>query len=199
MKETGKFERVDVSRLIKADWNYKDSDDDMLTKLTENFKKNGQIETLLVRELETGALEIVNGNHRYDALVLLHQEVAWVCNVGRISNAKARRLAIELNESRFPNDQLRLSGLLKEITKEFGMQDSLLTLPYTEKELEKMLAMENWPEMKKGQEAKEDMIMIKVFMTFEQMEEWTAWKAACGSENDTQAVFKAVEIASQNI
>ena len=67
LKDYG-FELMEVSKLIKADWNYKTDDEKKLKDLQENFKRNGQVENIIVRELSKGKYEVVNGNHRLDAL-----------------------------------------------------------------------------------------------------------------------------------
>jgi hypothetical protein len=53
--------------LIKADWNYKEEDEFISDKLVNNMKRNGQIENIHVRKLNTGFYEVINGNHRLDA------------------------------------------------------------------------------------------------------------------------------------
>ena len=62
------FIEVPIDKLVKADWNYKTEDDKKQEKLKENIKRNGQIENILIRELDTGYYEVVNGNHRLSVL-----------------------------------------------------------------------------------------------------------------------------------
>ena len=59
---------IEISKLIKADWNYKEENTTLTKKLTENIKRNGQIESIMIRELDTGFYEVVNGNHRIDVM-----------------------------------------------------------------------------------------------------------------------------------
>ena len=73
---------IDINELVKADWNYKTDDEFKLKKLQENIKRNGQIENIIIRELDTGFFEIVNGNHRYEALLSLKQEKVMCYNLG---------------------------------------------------------------------------------------------------------------------
>lgn len=192
-KPEAKFENVSVDKLVKATWNYKGSDEIMLEKLVENIKRNGVVETLLVRELPTGALEITNGNHRYDAIVKLGIPEVMVCNVGKISEAKAKRMAVELNETAFPNDPMSLGALLREVTTEFGLEDSLSSLPYSEQELDKLMKIDNWPTgEQKSPKDDGDMITVRLVMDDSQFEAWNKWKIESGTDNDVLAVLRAI-------
>ncbi len=130
---------IDIDKLVKADWNYKQDNDILKEKLKENFKRNGQIENIIVRELVTGFYEIVNGNHRYDAMKELNIKQVIAFNLGKISLAAAQRIAIETNETRFASDTDILAKLLQEINLEFPDEDLINTLPFTPEELDGFL------------------------------------------------------------
>lgn len=127
--------RIPLDRLVKADWNYKLDDPVIAEKLAANIKRNGQIENILVRLLDTGFYEIVNGNHRYDAMVMLEMPEAMCFNLGTISDAQARRIAVETNETRFSSDLGMLGIVLSEIVEEFTPEELLTTMPYTMPEM----------------------------------------------------------------
>lgn len=129
------YQNVSLDKLVKADWNYKVEDEVKTKKLTANIKRNGQIENILIRELDTGYLEVVNGNHRYDALSALKFEKAFVYNLGKISLSHAMRIAVETNETRFESDQTRFAETIKEILGDFTMPDLEATMPFSEDEL----------------------------------------------------------------
>lgn len=190
------FQEVKTSALCKAPWNYKDNDDRAMAALGENIKRNGMLENLVVRQLKTGALEIINGNHRYDALQQLGIEEVTVCNVGKVSDAVARRIAVELNETEFPTDKLRLGQVLREITAEFDVEDLMATMPYSDKELDKLMNLEDGPTsrgvQKSPSDASEDTVVIKICLDQEQFEAWLIWKQEAGTENDTLALCRAV-------
>jgi ParB/RepB/Spo0J family partition protein len=134
LKDFG-YQLIDVSKLVKAEWNYKDDDDKKLKDLINNIKRNGQVENLIVREIGD-KYEIVNGNHRYDALYKLGLKLAIVCNKGKISKEEAIRLAIETNETRFPNDNIKLAELFEVLSGKYEMEDLSKTLPFTQTEIE---------------------------------------------------------------
>jgi hypothetical protein len=135
-----KYKSLDIAKLVKAPWNYKEEDSKLSEKLIANIKRNGQVENLIVRKLDTGCYEIVNGNHRYDALVAVGAKKAIVHDLGVISEVEAKRIAIETNETKFSTDKTKLSDLIDEIVKEFDMEDVLSSMPFTQDEIDKFLS-----------------------------------------------------------
>jgi ParB family transcriptional regulator, chromosome partitioning protein len=133
------FMQIATSKLIKAGWNYKIDNSKMLEKLTQNIKKNGQIENIIVREIEDGNYEVVNGNHRLEALVNLGIDKVYCFNLGDISIEQAKRIAIETNETRFDADQFSLSEILKELVDTYNIEEIEITMPFTTGEIEDLL------------------------------------------------------------
>jgi hypothetical protein len=125
-----------LASLVLAGWNYKTNDDELAGKLRENMERNGQIETLLVRELGDGTFEVINGNHRLPVMVDLEMENAHCYNVGTVTDQQAMLLAVQLNETRFANDPLVLAARLTELDETFGREDLLATLPFTDFQLD---------------------------------------------------------------
>lgn len=130
------YKDIKVNKLKKAIWNYKLNDSELAQKLKENIRQNGQIENLIVRDLGDGTFEVVNGNHRYDTLVELGIKDAMCCNLGVISDARAKKLAIITNETKFPVDATKLAMLIKEISDEVLLEDLVSTMPFSLDELE---------------------------------------------------------------
>jgi len=128
------FVELPLTKLIKADWNYKTEDSEKQEKLKENIKRNGQIENIIVREVDDDKFEVVNGNHRLDVLSDLNYKKVHCYNLGKINKAQAIRIAIETNETKFESDSIALAERIKEISKHFN--DLPLTMPYTEQEIE---------------------------------------------------------------
>lgn len=134
-----------IDRLAYADWNYKEDDAFKLEKLKNNLKLHGQVENLCVRELPTGFYEVVNGNHRLTAFKELQWTAAvWCYNFGVISDALAKRLAVELNETRFIANLTKLADVMDEVMAGFAREDLLATLPFTEPELETFAQMKDF-------------------------------------------------------
>src|SRR5574343_637826 len=115
------WQLIPLEKLVSADWNYKTDDATMEAHLLENFKRNGQIESIIVRLLDTGFYEVVNGNHRLKVMRQLETKEAMTFCLGEISLSQAKRIAIETNETRFASDNIKLAEALSEIGKEFDL------------------------------------------------------------------------------
>lgn len=137
-KKGNKLGYIDISidKLIKADWNYKTEDTAKQEKLKENIKRNGQIENIIIRELDTGFFEVVNGNHRLSVLKDLNVKMVHSYNLGKITQAQAIRTAIETNETKFDTDSILLAERIKELTESFDLDELVKTLPYSETEID---------------------------------------------------------------
>lgn len=132
---------VPVTKLLLAEWNYKSNDEELAGKLRVGMERNGQIETLLIREVDGGLYEVINGNHRLPVMLELGMELAHRYCVGQISTDAAVRLAVELNETRFAVDPLILATRLDELEAAFGRDDLLATLPFADFQLDAYAGM----------------------------------------------------------
>lgn len=144
------FVVLPVDKMALAEWNYKTENEELTEKLKNNIKLNGQIENIIVRELDTGFFEVVNGNHRLVAMKDLGFEQVVCYNLGKnVSDEKAQRIAIETNETKFEADNIKLATLISSILKKDSLEDLVGTMPYSKDDLEnfqKMLDF-NWGEM----------------------------------------------------
>lgn len=122
-----KFLELPIDKLVLADWNYKDDDESLMQLLINNIKKNGLIENILVRELGD-KYEVVNGNHRVEALRRLKHKKVMCFNLGNISLVEAKRISIETNETEFEADKEKYNTMLSEVLDEFGRDDLEETL-----------------------------------------------------------------------
>mgnify|MGYP003658836459 CR=1 FL=1 len=138
------YKLMPIKKLVKADWNYKEEEDNKSKKLLNNFKRNGQLENILVRLLDTGYYEVVNGNHRLDVMNTLGYDNVVVMDLGEITQQEAIRKAIETNETKFVSDTIKLAELLGELTEEFGQEEIVNSLPYNADELNNFANMLNF-------------------------------------------------------
>lgn len=146
---------IPISSLIKAKWNYKEDNDAKLQKLIAGIKRNGQIENIIVREVARGKFEVINGNHRYDAMVKLKRATAICFNLGKVTLPFAQRLAVETNETRFESNGRTLAKLIKDIAEEYTAIDLATTFPYDQEEIEDFVRLVDfdWSEAQKGNES----------------------------------------------
>jgi ParB-like chromosome segregation protein Spo0J len=197
------FKEIALDKMVKADWNYKNEHAELSEKLVSNIKRNGQIENLLVRELDTGFYEVVNGNHRYDALKTLGWEKAIVYDLGKISLAQAQRIAIETNETKFSTDVMALSEIMGEIANSFDREDLLQTMPYSGKELDNMLDLVNYDfeadsdsaGLGEEMEQKEDNVTLTLEVPPMVFEMWQTWKDKVTLKIGYESASRAFEFA----
>jgi ParB-like chromosome segregation protein Spo0J len=194
-----KFEHIKASKLVKALWNYKNDDAQKMRKLVENIRQNGQVENIIVRDIGNGKYEVVNGNHRLDAFQELELDEVMVCNLGKVSDAQAKKIAVETNETRFPSDLLSLSTVMKDILIEFPQEELLTSMPYTDVELNDLLNLNKNPilppEVNDAEGDEPAFLNLKIALTQEQHEAWNQWKNTIESENDAEALLKAIQFA----
>ena len=155
MIDPSKWQLIPLDKLVVAAWNYKQDDPVLEAKLMENMKRNGIIESCIVRELDTGFYEIVNGNHRYTAALKLESNGLFCYNLGpNVTVLEAQRIAIETNETRFQTEAIKLAERMKELVDAFGAEQLAATMPYNQAEIENMAKLLdfNWSEYTKPDE-----------------------------------------------
>jgi len=205
---------IDLSKLIKANWNYKEDCEKQTDNLIANFKRIGQVENLLIRELDTGFFEVLNGNHRIDVMRILKLKKAHVYNFGKIGLAEAQRTAIETNETTFESDNIKLAEIINKLTKIFPSEELAKTMPYSEDEISKMsdLTKFDWSQYDSDEEAEnfgdnEFNIQIKLNVSHETNERWKELKSKMseilGYKNESKvfefAVIEALNIPDESI
>lgn len=109
------FENIDIEKITIAPWNYKTDDLEKQKELVQRIQKRGQLATIIVRELESGMFEAVDGNHRVNAFKELGIKQVMACNLGVIDLKDAEAIAYEMNEFRFDADPMKLDSLLNRI------------------------------------------------------------------------------------
>lgn len=203
------FVDIEISKLIKADWNYKEENEKLTEKLLENMKRNGQIENILIRELDTGFYEVVNGNHRLDVMKILKLKKVHAYNFGKIKLPQAQRIALETNETKFESDSIKMAQLITSLTKEFPADDLVETMPYTMDEIINMgeLVDFNFDEFENKEEVdtfgdKDFTQEIKLKVSHETYKRWEELQSkmedVLGYKNESK-VFEFAVIEALNI
>jgi len=189
------FIEIELTSLSMAKWNYKTNNKELQQKLVNNIKRNGQIENIIIRELDNNKFEIINGNHRFLALKELKYKKVTAYNLGKISLNHAKRIAIETNETRFVSDNNKLSDLLIEISQEFNFDDLVQTMPYTLSDLYDFTNIDNQIELPASDNTNQiDKLTINI--TSEVRKLWNTYKAKLAKEFNEQVTDnKALELA----
>lgn len=125
-------QEVDVDVLRPNPWNTNVVSPENEAKLDESLKRFGLFKPILVREVD-GKLEILGGQHRWEAAKRLGHEQVPIINLGRISEKVAKEIGLADNGRYGMDDAEGLTNLLKSL----GSPEEIAAfLPYTDKELD---------------------------------------------------------------
>ncbi len=140
------FQLIDVSKLVYAEWNYKeDGTNKQIDKLVNNIKRNGLIVNLNVREISKDKFEVIDGNHRLKAIKQITDIKKVLCyNHGKLEESEAKRKCIELNESRFETNTLKLAEIYKELSDKYTVDDLALTCFHGKSDIEDLVKLTNF-------------------------------------------------------
>jgi ParB-like chromosome segregation protein Spo0J len=111
----------------------------MFKKEIESIKRFGFIDATLVREVEPGVYEIVDGEHRWKAAKELGYTRLVIDNLGKIEDAIAKVLTLVMNNTRGKDDVLKRAQLLAQIRA--GQQSLFEILPFDVKQIEEELKL----------------------------------------------------------
>lgn len=105
----------------------------MFEKVKKSLESHKQIDPIIVRELEDGTYEIINGFHRYMAMTELGYKEIEIKNLGKMSRGEAIAKALSTEYPKIPLDELEVAQLVKEFV---DQKFDLTELPYSMDEIE---------------------------------------------------------------
>lgn len=112
-----RFETMDP-RLIQANpWNSNMVSHENEEKLRASIERHGMFKPVIVRELPDGTIESVGGWHRAEQAIELGYAEVPVCNLGQISDEKAKEISLADNARYGIDDTLKLSQILEGLDK----------------------------------------------------------------------------------
>lgn len=173
--------------LAKAPWNYKDEDAALSAKLKANIQRNGQVENLVVRQIADQEFEVINGNHRLDIFAQLQIDPIYVYNLGEITLEQAKQVAIELNETRFDPDTIRLARIVTDLAKTSDGANITQTTAFDPEDIKRLndLIDFSWQNFD-GDPTQPDQ-KIALELTPLQFAVWEKWRAIKGISNHQDA------------
>ena len=191
---------IDVKDLTKAKWNYKtDGTEEQIEKLMKSIQVDESVGVLAVREKDK-KFEVIDGNHRLEAVTRLGWKKIPCENFGDISKAKAITIARRRNHKWFEDDILSYAEIFKEdVLSEYTIDELEEFMPDSKEEmenLEKMLDFDwNSFEDKALYDEDENLKSIKVVVPEETYNMWLKWKERVKSLGDYETDGKAFEYA----
>lgn len=124
------WQELNLSQLVPAAWDYKIPDKKLQGKLVSNIKRNGLIVNFIVSPLGDGNYEVIDGKSRLEAAKTANITKAMCCILEGISQVDAKRIAAQISENHFENDNEKLNKIIANVLGKFD--DAKETLPFTE-------------------------------------------------------------------
>lgn len=125
-----KVETLAPDRLHPNPWNTNVVSPENQAKLEQSVKRLGMFKPIVVRVRDDGELEIIGGQHRWEAAKALGLKEVPVVNLGVTSDKKAKEIGLVDNGRYGADDTLQLAELLDEL----GVSSEELAsfMPYSE-------------------------------------------------------------------
>lgn len=188
-------------------WNPNKQSERQFAAEVESIRANGFVLPCVLRKVDD-RYQIIDGEHRWKAINLLHQDgittgagnlpdilAAGVLPsvVLDIPEPEAKRLTIILNETRGRADLADLADLIADLNTSLGEQVGT-GLPYSEKELAEFVALGNytWDTTPVSEDDFQGDTAAPSFTITAQVDEgtWAAWNAALAARNLTGSPAK---------
>ena len=192
-----KVETMNIDNLVKAGWNYKtDGTEEQINKLIKSIKYDDSAGVIAVRKLND-KYEVIDGNHRLEALQRIGWQQIQVENFGDISKAKAIIIARRRNHVWFDDDLKAFSDLIKnDVLPEIDTDTLKDILPDTPDEIDNLVNFGNfdWEEPIEKEPKDNDgkkTIVVKVDESVYQM--WQDWVKWCAEQTDYKSEPDAFE------
>lgn len=192
-----KVETMNIDNLVKAGWNYKtDGTEEQINKLIKSIEYDDSAGILAVRKLND-KYEVIDGNHRLEALQRIGWQQIQVENFGDISKAKAIIIARRRNHVWFDDDLKAFSDLIKnDVLPEIDTDTLKDILPDTPDEIDNLVNFGNfdWEEPIEKEPKDNDgkkTIVVKVDESVYQM--WQDWVKWCAEQTDYKSEPDAFE------
>lgn len=182
---------VPVKNLRKAKWNYKtEGSDETIEKLIQSATYQKSIGIPAVRELGKNIYEVIDGNHRLDAIVKLGKKEIQVENFGKISKAEAVLISKQRNTVWFEDDTIKFAELFKnDILKEFTIDELEAMLPINRDELLSYndILLFDWNQFSQNNTEDDQEIkgkVIKIIVSDKVFNLWNKWKEKLIKDDD---------------
>lgn len=141
---------VAIDKLKPNSWNPNKQSDFIYAKEKNSIQTFGFVDPVTVRE-NGGDYEIIDGFHRWKAASDLGLKTISINNLGKISDANAKKLTIILNELRGEYDPLKLAEVVKALSADVGIDELYKDLPFQDAEIDNLIKVTefDWSQFKK--------------------------------------------------
>ena len=125
---------IKIDELFPNPWNTNAVSPDNQVKIENSVRRFGMFKPLICRTLHDGRIEILGGQHRWEAAKSLGIEEVKIVDLGEIDDKQAKEISLIDNSRYGTDDNLKLSELLQELG------DVSEVMPYTNQELHEIFA-----------------------------------------------------------
>ena len=136
-----KMEMLAPDQLTPNPWNTNIVSPENQQKLEESVKRFGVFKPIVVRELANGELQIIGGQHRWEAAQTLGHTEVPVVNLGRISDKQAKEIGLVDNGRYGADDTLQLASLLDDLG--VAPEELASFMPYSESDFSSIFSSVN--------------------------------------------------------
>jgi ParB-like chromosome segregation protein Spo0J len=136
-----KLEMLAVDQLKPNPWNTNIVSPENQAKLEASISRLGVFKPIVVREMHDGSLQIIGGQHRWEAAQTLGHTEVPVVNLGRISEKKAKEIGLVDNGRYGADDTLQLAGLLEGLG--LAADELASFMPYSESDFASIFSSVN--------------------------------------------------------
>lgn len=125
---------LDPRTLSPNPWNSNHVSPDNMRKLRKSIEELGFVTAVVVRELPDGSLQILGGQHRVEVACDMGMKTVPVINVGRISDAKAKKIGLVDNARYGSDDTISLAKIYEEIG--ISSEELAAFLPFSQQDFD---------------------------------------------------------------
>ena len=188
---------IDIKDLHKAEWNYKtDGTEEQIEKLINSINQDKSVGVLAVREVEDG-FEVIDGNHRFEAVSRMDWKEVPCENFGSITKATAITIARRRNHKWFEDDILAYAEIFNEsVLAEYDIGELEKFMPDTKEEMESLSKMLDfdWDEFQET-ELDEEWKTLSIKLPDSVWQLWNEWKAKAKNITNSESDVMALEYA----
>lgn len=202
--ELTNIQSIPVSNLRGAPWNFKtEGTPEEIAELAKSIRQDGSAGVLCVRDMGS-FYEVIDGNHRLEAVRLLEWQEVRCENFGNISKAVAFTISRRRNYDRFEEDSQKIAELYRDVVlPEISIKELDSYMPDKESDIEDMVnsISIDWGDIdtldsvhaKTG--IKEEYVKLSFTVPKEVFESWVLWQDRVNRMLGYESDWKAFEFA----
>jgi len=129
---------IPIDQIEPNPWNPNRMSKREFEALKQEIQKRGQIYPIVVRELENGKYQIIDGEHRWKAMKELGYRTIKIINLGKVDDRLAKILTVNLNQIRGEFDIEALYTLIESMISKEEIDPNILKeeMPLLEEDID---------------------------------------------------------------